>query len=121
MIDQIIKVSRASFKIEPNEKMYRYFNDLINIACNVHPEINRPILKVCFTLNRLCETLKFKNEQYIIYDQYLGQSFNKMNRILFHEDDNEAVAYLCKILSEEYYLLNNLEKAIPYNIYYQLH
>lgn len=121
MIDQFIKTSRASFKKEANVSMYRYFDDLMNIACNVHSDIIKPTLKICFSLNRTCETLKYQNTQYIIYDEYLGQSFNKMNRILFYEDNNEAIAYLCKILSEEFYLTNKLEKAIPYNVYYQLH
>lgn len=121
MIDQIIKASRASFKLEPNKSIYRYFEYLADLVSRSHPGVEKPILKICYSLNRLCETFKFRNKNYIIYDQYLGQSFNKMNRILFYENDNEAFSYLCKILSEENYLVNNFDKALAYNVYYKLH
>ncbi len=53
-----------------------------------------------------------------IYDQYLGQVFNKFNRLIFHENQQETTSYLCKLLAEEYYQVNDIEKTINYLTYY---
>lgn len=123
MIDTFIKHTRASFNLEENElnkSYHKQFESFLQILSKIHPEVKIPKIKITYSLNRLSETFVFQNETYIIHDQYLGQSLNKMNRILYYEDQKESFAYLCKVLAEENYILNNIPKSIAYSLSYQV-
>lgn len=116
MIDEILRTSRAYLKIAPNESQYLYFDDLLSSAVNLFPNLQAPTIKIAYSLNKLCELFPYKGKSYLVYDQYLGQSFNKLNRIVYHEGKNEAQAYLSKLLGEEFYLNNEIEYSICFLI-----
>ena len=120
MPDQILKHSRATLKTPSNEQAYSYFENLAEFISEAIPGIDLPIVKIVYSLNKDCETFKYKGQDYIIYDQYLGQAFNKFNRLIFHEDQEEAEAYLCKLLGEQYYLINDHESCLSHMIFHHL-
>lgn len=104
----------------PSESYYSYFQDLLNFANEIFPNCKIPKIKIVYSLNKVCETFNYKGETYIVYDKYLGQSFNKFNRLIYHENKDEARAYLCKLMGEEFYLNNDIENSICFLIYYHL-
>lgn len=117
MISDFIKVSRAHLKDHLSGQFYSYFYGILeNIKKTT--DITDPEIHIVYSINKTCETFAFGNSNYIIYDQYLGQVFNKFNRIIFHENNQESKAYLCKLLSEEFYLTNQLTHCISHFIYY---
>lgn len=124
MIDTYLESTRALFNLPQNPMIEVYekqFEAYLRFLNSIHPEIKIPSVKIVHSLNRLSETFSFQNQDFIVHDQYLGQSFNKMNRILYFESSEESFAYLCKILGEENYLINNISKSIAYTIYYHTH
>lgn len=120
MIEEILKNSRAQFPNPPRKEIYFYFQDLYKHLREIYPNLELPTVIIVHSLNKLCETFKYGNSNYIIYDQYLGQCFNKFNRLIFHEDELEVKAYLCKLLGEEYYLINDISNCIPYLVSYHV-
>lgn len=68
---------------------------------------NPPRLHVAYTIDRRSEFLILGGIGYIVHDQYLGQSFNKLNRILFarHGSAKLSQSYACKFLAERFVTL----------------
>lgn len=120
MIEKILENSRAQFPNPPRKEIYFYFPNLYEHIKETYPNIELPKVIIVYSLNKLCETFKYGDSNYIIYDQYLGQCFNKLNRLIYHEDEREAKAYLCKLLGEEYYLINDISNCIPYLVSYHV-
>jgi hypothetical protein len=117
MISDFIKFSRAHLKDHLAGQFYYYFYGILeNIKKTM--DFADPEIHIVYSINKTCETFRFENSDYIIYDQYLGQVFNKFNRIIFHESNQEAKAYLCKLLSEEFYLTNQLTHSTSHFICY---
>ena len=58
-------------------------------------------LKLVFTPSRRAERLRLCGESWLIYDQYLGQTFNLLNRLFFNaEGEREAITYFHKYIAE---------------------
>mgnify|MGYP003647458152 CR=1 FL=1 len=66
-----------------------------------------PKLHVAYTIDRRSEFLILGGVNYIVHDQYLGQSFNALNRILFarHGSGKLSQSYACKFLAERFVTL----------------
>ncbi|KRT14722.1 hypothetical protein ASU31_17615 [Pedobacter ginsenosidimutans] len=120
MIDEILENSRAQFPNPPRKEIYFYFPDLYEHLRKIYSSLELPTVIIVHSLNKLCETFKYGNSNYIIYDQYLGQCFNKFNRLIYYEEEREVKAYLCKLLGEEYYLINDINNCIPYLVSYHV-
>jgi hypothetical protein len=75
---------------------------------------NAPILHVAYTIDRRSEFLTLGGQGYIIHDQYLGQSFNKLNRILFarHGSAKLSQSYASKWLAERFVTLGCLKLGL---------
>jgi hypothetical protein len=120
MIDKILDSSRALLSLPPKKEIYFYFDHITNHVKTSYPNIYLPSVIIVYSLNKLCETFRYGDTSYIIYDQYLGQAFNKFNRLIYHEDNVEVQAYLCKLIAEEYYLLNDIESCLAHLLSYQV-
>lgn len=107
----------------------RFIKDSSNLSC-VNPDIyysnmyntisaaidlnklNRrlPELVTCYSTERTCEFVSMKDREYIIYDQYLGQTFNMLNRVYFNSKDKyDIVSYAYKVLAEIYHFSSQTE------------
>lgn len=68
---------------------------------------------VTYSTERNCETVKFGNQTVIIYDQYLGQTFNQMNRLWLNSSNpEEAEAYALKVMAERAQVTGRLQLAL---------
>lgn len=66
-----------------------------------------------YSTERNCETVKFGNQTVIIYDQYLGQTFNQMNRLWLNSTNpEEAEAYALKVMAERAQVTGRLQLAL---------
>jgi hypothetical protein len=76
-------------------------------------------LRIVFTPSRRAERLRIGGESWLIYDQYLGQTFNILNRIFFNaEGEREAIAYFHKYIAERTLEYGQAELGIePANFY----
>lgn len=82
---------------------FDYYHDMYNIITSTfdNKNIEYPELVVCYSTERTCEFVSINEKDYIIYDQYLGQSINMLNRIYFNSTDKyDSLTYAYKVLCE---------------------
>ncbi|MDK4808097.1 MAG: hypothetical protein OC190_16335 [Novosphingobium aromaticivorans] len=80
-----------------------------------------PDLHVTYSTERTCETLELADGRVIIYDQYLGQTFNQLNRLhLNGRDPNDMTTYGCKLLAERLQLIGCLEQSLALAATYRI-
>lgn len=113
MINKRISATRKK-KDNVNKKLeliYRgIFSTLIQKA-NLG-SLSTPSFTICNSINRIAEYMKTDSEDIIIYDQYLGQTFNKLNKLYYEQDGtSETVTYLLKLYSEFHYLLSDIKTS----------
>lgn len=85
------------------EETFGYYYDMYNIITSTfdNKRIEFPELVVCYSTERTCEFVSINEKDYIIYDQYLGQSINMLNRIYFNSTDKyDSLTYAYKVLCE---------------------
>lgn len=103
-VDKYLEATRVLKKGPSLEEHYREYYKSICTMINIGSEL--PELKVCYSINRTCEMIEFNNKEYLIYDQYLGQSLNMLNRLYFNSKvKDEAKAYGYKFLAEKMYAM----------------
>jgi hypothetical protein len=62
-----------------------------------------PHLVIVYSLQRAHEIARIGGELYLIYDQYVGQTFNMLNRIWLNSDDRrDGEMFAFKLLAEYY-------------------
>lgn len=73
-----------------------------------------------FSSSRQCEALRLNKKNYVVYDQYLGQSINLLNRIYFkeHEYKHSSLIYSHKIAAEYLRRVNIFEEATFCALFY---
>jgi hypothetical protein len=72
-----------------------------------------PKLNVVYSSGRKCQALPFGGRNHIIYDQYLGQTFNKLTRVFFNSTSSfDAYLYGLKILTEILRIRGRLDLAL---------
>lgn len=60
-----------------------------------------PDFDLAYSAERTCETIRTGGRQIVIYDQYLGQTFNQLNRLHFNATEpREARIYAYKVAAE---------------------
>lgn len=75
-------------------------------------ESNVPLLKTCYTSERTCEFVAFGDQEYIIYDQYIGQTLNMFNRIFYNSTDKfDSIVYAYKCFAEIFHYMGNIKMA----------
>lgn len=82
------------------------YNDLYKIVKKYVPfDLTEVELKMVYSTNKTAETIKINGKNYLIYDRYLGQVFNMLNRLHFNSSEpDEAWYYSYKLLAEEFQL-----------------
>jgi len=101
-LDEYILLTRTlSSNSPPLEAMYaKYYKIILSIFGN-SPSL--PKLKVIYSLQRSAEIIDLSGKEFLIYDQYLGQTFNMLNRILLNSTDTmDSEMYFFKLLSERF-------------------
>ncbi len=74
-----------------------------------------PPLIVTFSRSRKTDILRLKGKEYLVYDQYLGQTLNMLNRIYFNSNEPFHIQmYACKYLAEQLRVLCNHHGAINF-------
>jgi len=112
MIDGYIKSSRRTkAPIDQFRKQYEeYFSGLCS---NLLLGSDIPKLKITYSTERRCELVKIKDSSFIVYDQYMGQSFNRLNRVHManHGVAELSKAYGCKYIAEKLVVESELNAA----------
>ena len=111
VIDDYIMSKRFIKKEPPLSQFYlNWYNIFLSIIDwdKLHRE--PPKLVTCYSTERTCEFVSMNEEDYIIYDEYLGQTFNKLNRIFLNSTDKfDIITYAYKIMAEIYHFSSKIE------------
>lgn len=101
----------------------------INIASRVKPEMYQSTLsnlsalasrldlstefKIVYSASRRVELVALSGVSWIIYDQYMGQTMNLLNRIFIEAEDKQpSLVYFHKVLAERLLEAGRLEEAL---------
>lgn len=117
MIEDYIGASRRTKP--PNEALVaQYQNHYQRIKAQVRSFGGYPKLFVTYSSERRCELVQLGGNLHLVYDQYLGQSFNRLNRIQFakHSPDLLSMAYACKFVAERLVTLNAIGPATLFGL-----
>ena len=72
-----------------------------------------PILKFCYSTEKTCEFETINNDEYIIYDNYIGSSLNTFNKIYYGcENIVDSIVYAVKCFAEIYHYSGDKKMAI---------
>jgi hypothetical protein len=76
-----------------------YYEQIVALTVPLGPP---PELFITYSSDRTCELIRFAKSTYLVYDQYLGQSFNRLNRIQYalHGTQMLSQGYACKYVAE---------------------
>jgi len=100
-VDQYIQASRTLSNRQTNDILYKRHYSLILQKLGGSQVF--PQLKVVYSLQRLAEIVEHNDMEFLIYDQYHGQTMNMLNRILFNSTDpGDTEMYLLKLMAENY-------------------
>jgi hypothetical protein len=113
MIEDYISASRRT-KPATSEIIDQYKKYYKLLALQLPFGMELPELTVVYSADRRCELVTIgKGRRYLIYDQYLGQSFNKLNRnqVSAHSRDQLSKAYASKYLAEKLLLKGETARA----------
>lgn len=100
---------------KPNAHFTELYNSIYNkLLKNCESDLSKLKLTITYSSNKTSELFSSENnEKYLIYDQYLGQAFNMLNRIHFNSDEpKDAEYYSFKLLAEEFQLAGNQEASL---------
>src|SRR5688572_14343980 len=81
----------------PIEHFIEYYNFIYSII-KQHCSTNLSDIKLdlVYSTNKTAELFYTQlGEKHLIYDQYLGQVFNMLNRLYFNSTEPEAAEYYC--------------------------
>lgn len=78
-----------------------YQTFFIDLQSRLAPFGATPEFDLAYSSERTCETITINGQQVVIYDQYLGQTFNQLNRLHLNSlEPREARIYAYKIAAE---------------------
>jgi hypothetical protein len=99
-IERYIEATRLNCKSRLHVDSYEkfYFPKLSLVARAIALSLN-PVL--AYSATRRAEQIHIDGEYWFIYDQYMGQTMNLLNRIFLEADgDISSIVYLHKLLGE---------------------
>jgi hypothetical protein len=118
-LSEYISVTRTVSDKAPSDFIYKRFYQRVLNAFD-RPNL-LPELKVVYTLQRSTEVMVLSGKEYLLYDQYLGQTMNMLNRILLNsESPMDAQMYSFKLLAERYALRGRFDWAMMFAYSYQV-
>lgn len=97
-IEHFINATRRNIPERIDLDLYQNFYPLIDFISKGKSAVN---LIICYSPERRTELVVSGNQKYLIYDQYLGQTFSNISRIIY-EGESPAFGfnYSCKIIAE---------------------
>lgn len=121
MIEEFVEATRGSrFQAQVNpalattyQSMFKWLIQRLNSLIRSGRPADR--LFVVYTYTAQAETVDIDGQRIIIYDQYLGQVMNRLNRLLFEDAPVEEVdAYLCKMFALRFLAAGRQKEALEY-------
>lgn len=101
-IDDYVQHSRRCRP--PSENFSRkYYPELYSLIVGVVPKgAKPPKLHVSYSTDRRCELVSLGHEDFLVYDQHMGQTFARLNRIMHAVSSPRplAMAYCSKYLAQ---------------------
>lgn len=120
-IDEYITISRtlSDRKINAFKPLYEdRYKSLLKI---LNMNVQSPIFKLVYSLQRSAEIVTLRGTDYLVYDQYLGQTMNVLNRIYLDSDSSsDAFTYIFKLQAESYALDGELKSALAFASIYRM-
>lgn len=99
-IDRYIAQVRLDCPERIQQDSYNYLSGSIFKSFTAHFDL-KTSLKVVYTPSRRAERVKINGQSWLIYDQYLGQTLNLLNRIFVEAQDGlPAIVYFHKFVAE---------------------
>lgn len=119
-IVQKLLASRVTDHKRLNPAIYNHFPMIIK-DFSTQRKFQAPELIVTYSPKRNAELITVRDEPFLIYDQYLGQTFNHLNTVS-QTPSKESVlkVYSYKILAEEFRLRGDKNKAVFFGLKYGL-
>lgn len=117
-IEEYVQFTR---KVKSTEIHSDYYNKLLSNIMKAHSKDYLPkICHICHTTERSCEIIILNDLTFLLYDQYLGQSMNMLNRIYLNSSDiNDGLMYANKILAENSQLIGNPKLGVFFVMQYK--
>lgn len=108
-IDRYINQTLMNDAGSVDERHYELLiGDLLE-RCRVEFSLNTNI-KIVYSPSRRVERIKIDSQNWLVYDQYFGQSMNLLNAIFLESDSEEdAIIYFHKYIAEK-----AMEYGVPY-------
>ncbi|PTW99142.1 hypothetical protein [Pararhodobacter aggregans] len=114
-IDSYIHATRKNFPKRATNSVYRdEIFPLLDIPSAASGLKFCPLIPiVTYSYSRRVECVEFEGQEYLIYDQYMGQTFNVFNRLAFDDGNTEArVIYFMKYAAERLLQLGDERNAL---------
>lgn len=110
-IERLIKSTRKNLQPRINLQVYEsIIQGVESVAESMSINLN---IKIIYSPVRKGECVKLGEHTWLIYDQYMGQSMNLLNRIFIEaEDDTLAFTYFHKVLAERLLEVGKLNEAL---------
>ncbi len=125
MIEEFIEATRGprvQVRVLPQQaeiyqSMFRWVTRRLHSMIGSGQPADR--LLVLYSHAGQAETVSLDGERIVIYDQYLGQIMNRLNRLLFENAPvTEVDAYLCKLFALRYLCAGLPREALEYAALY---
>jgi hypothetical protein len=102
--------------------MSNYYNGLFDLAGRVLESRQRNVtFFTSYSKNRQVEAIEVDGEDFIVYDQYMGQTISMLNRILFERKPAQSVLiYAHKLMGEHFLRHARYDEAIACGMLYNL-
>lgn len=106
MIHNYLTATRGiGYKRSVNSKLAKYYDEIFSqlvavLRLLLDEDFEPPDMVVAYTSFMYTETVTFQTHRYLVYDQYLGQVLNRLNRLVFENSPpTEVDAYLAKLFA----------------------
>lgn len=109
---------RISSRIPAFDRYNKLYSSVLKYMRN-GPEPS-PELVTIYSQQRKSEIVSFNGKEFLLFDQYLAQTFSQLNRIFFHaKDAMPAIGYGCKVVAEQLLLSGRPRLAVLFGLSYQ--
>ncbi|NWD79115.1 hypothetical protein HX891_01895 [Pseudomonas reactans] len=116
-IDRLINSTRNNYPHRVNVGYYEVpLEKIKNVADRLSIDVK---VKIVYSSTRSAESISLGESEWLVYDQYMGQSINLLNRIFIEADDHRpALTYFHKALAERLLEVGKLSEALHCALYY---
>ncbi|OLS60270.1 hypothetical protein PSEMO_46810 [Pseudomonas putida] len=119
-IDRFIRVTRSNQAGRVQPQLYRKGVARLSHLATLFEVPTH--FRIVYSTSRRVELVTLPDATWIVYDQYLGQSLNLLNRLFIEAGDLEpAIIYFHKVLAERLVEVGRLEQALHCAAFYDEH